>query len=344
MNFICPSPLALSNKRQADTVISVVAPVFNEADGIRAFTDAVATELNRLTDVWEIVLVDDGSNDGTWDILQTLHAEDSRIKVLRFSRNFGHQLAITAGMQYAQGDAVIVMDADLQHPPALISQMVAKWKEGFGVVYTIRSYGNEIGWFKRITSNLFYRTLNFLSDTKLEPGASDFRLLDRTVLDQFNAMPENVRFIRGMIRWLGFRQTSIPFTAAPRFAGQSKFSLVKMFRFALEGITSFSVLPLRWITACGLTVATMSIFYAIYVLFEALVFGDTAPGWASLIVAVSFLGGMQLTALGIVGEYVGRIYMETKRRPLFVVQEQFGFDAETQAIKDVLIEDKKRVA
>ncbi|MCL2710089.1 MAG: glycosyltransferase family 2 protein, partial [Planctomycetaceae bacterium] len=273
------------NRWRATPLISVVAPVFNEADGIRSFTDAVAAELNRLTDAWEIVLVDDGSSDGTWEILQTLHADEPRIKILRFSRNFGHQLAITAGMQYAKGDAVIVMDADLQHPPALIPQMVAKWKEGFGVVYTVRSYGNEIGWFKRTSSNLFYRTLNVLSDTKLEPGASDFRLLDRTVLDQFNAMPENVRFIRGMIRWLGFRQTSIPFTAAPRFAGQSKFSLAKMVRFALEGITSFSVLPLRWITACGLIVAAMSICYAAYVLGEVFLIGNTAPGWASLIVA-----------------------------------------------------------
>ena len=336
--------IAYFGARRTNTVISVVAPVFNEAEGIRSFTDAVTDELNRLTDSWEIVLVDDGSTDQTWEILQTLRAEEPRIKILRFSRNFGHQLAITAGMQYAYGDAVIVMDADLQHPPKLIPQMIAKWREGFGVVYTIRSYGNEIGWFKRTTSNLFYRTLNVLSDTKLEPGVSDFRLLDRAVLDQFNAMPENVRFIRGMIRWLGFRQTSIPFTATPRFAGQSKFSLVKMIRFALEGITSFSVLPLRWITACGLTIAAISLCYAAYVLTEVLMTGITTPGWPTLVVAVLFLGGMQLTALGIVGEYVGRIYMETKRRPLFVVQEQFGFDTEVQGITDVLTEEKMKVA
>ena len=344
MNLSSLSSFVQSNKRQATPVISVVAPVFNETEGIRSFADAVASELNHLTEAWAIVLVDDGSTDNTWEILQTLHAEEPRIKILRFSRNFGHQLAITAGMQYACGDAVIVMDADLQHPPKLIPQMIAKWKEGFGVVYTVRSYGNEIGWFKRTTSNLFYRMLNALSDTKLEPGVSDFRLLDRTVLDQLNAMPENVRFIRGMIRWLGFRQTSIPFTAAPRFAGQSKFSLVKMIRFALEGITSFSVLPLRWITACGLTIAAMSLCYAVYILGEVLMTGITTPGWPTLVVAILFLGGMQLTALGIVGEYVGRIYMETKRRPLFVVQEQFGFDADAQAITDVLTAEKKKVA
>ena len=330
--------------RLPGTVLSVVAPVFNEADGIRTFVDTVATELSRLTDAWEIVLVDDGSIDGTWDILYSLHVENPYIKILRFSRNFGHQLAITAGMQYACGDAVIVMDADLQHPPKMIPQMVAKWKEGFEVVYTIRNYGDEIGWFKRTTSNLFYRTLNVLSDTKLEPGTSDFRLLDRAVLDQFNSMPENVRFIRGMIRWLGFRQTSIPFTAAPRFAGQTKFSLAKMVRFALEGITSFSVLPLRWITACGLSVAAMSLCYALYVLGEVWMTGVTTTGWLTLVVAILFLGGMQLTALGIVGEYVGRIYMETKRRPLFIVQEQCGFDAETQVKTDVLMADKKKVA
>jgi len=340
MNFYPRFP----GKQQANIVISVVAPVFNEAEGIRVFVDAVASELNRLTDAWEIVLVDDGSTDGTWEILYSLHAEDSRIKILRFSRNFGHQLAITAGMQYACGSAVIVMDADLQHPPKMIPQMVAKWKEGFEVVYTIRSYGDEIGWFKRTTSNLFYRTLNSLSDTKLEPGVSDFRLLDRTVLDRFNAMPENVRFIRGMIRWLGFRQTSIPFTAAPRFTGQSKFSPAKMVRFALDGITSFSVLPLRWITVCGLAVAAMSLCYALYVLGEVWLTGITVPGWPTLVVAVLFLGGMQLTALGIVGEYVGRIYMETKRRPLFVVQEQCGFEDKSQSITDTPATDEKKVA
>ena len=315
-------------------VVSIVAPVFNEAAGIRTFVDAVASELEALAYSWEIVLVDDGSTDTTWKTLQALHAEDSRVKILRFSRNFGHQLAITAGMQYAQGDAVIVMDSDLQHPPKLIPQMIAQWKEGFEVVYTVRSYGEEIGWFKRTSSHLFYQTLNFLSETKLEPGVSDFRLLDRAVLDQFNAMPENVRFIRGMIRWLGFRQTSITFTAAPRFAGQSKYSFAKMCRLALEGITSFSVLPLRWITACGLTVAAMSLCYAAYVLGEVWMTGITSPGWPTLIVAVLFLGGMQLTALGIVGEYVGRIYMETKRRPLFVVQEQCGFHVKTHTIAD----------
>jgi len=337
MNFSLPAYL---EKRRDSTIISVVAPIYNEAEGIRSFVDAVVFELDRLPYTWEIVLVDDGSTDGTWEVLQALHAEGSRIKILRFSRNFGHQLAITAGMQYAHGNAVIVMDADLQHPPALIPQMVAKWQEGFEVVYTLRHYGDEIGWFKRTTSNSFYRVLNFLSDTKLEPGVSDFRLLDRAVLDNFNAMPENVRFIRGMIRWLGFRQTSIPFTAAPRFAGQSKFSLFKMVRFALEGITSFSVLPLRWITACGLGVAALSLCYAMYVLGEVWVTGITSPGWPTLIIAILFLGGMQLTALGIVGEYVGRIYMETKRRPLFVVQEEMGF--ETQP--DVFVANKNKVA
>jgi dolichol-phosphate mannosyltransferase len=334
-------PRSSSEARLKNSVISVVAPVFNEAEGIRSFAAVVVAELEQLTDTWEIVLVDDGSTDSTWETLQSLHAEDPRIKILRFSRNFGHQLAITAGMQYACGDAVIVMDSDLQHPPKLIPLMVGKWKEGFEVVYTVRSYGEEIGWFKRTTSNLFYQTLNFLSDTKLEPGVSDFRLLDRAVLDQFNAMPENVRFIRGMIRWLGFRQTSIPFTAAPRFAGQSKYSFAKMCRFALEGITSFSVLPLRWITLCGLAVAAVSLCYAAYVLGEVWMTGITTPGWPTLIVAILFLGGMQLTALGIVGEYVGRIYMETKRRPLFVVQEEFGFNAES---RDVPLADREKAA
>jgi len=307
--------------------ISVVVPAYHEEEGLDAFYQALSAQLEQIGETWEIVFVNDGSRDNTFEVLKRLHENDPRVKVLSFSRNFGHQLAITAGMQYACGDAVIVMDADLQHPPELIPQMIAKWREGYEVVYTIRSYGDEISWFKRTSSNLFYQTLNALSDTKLEPGVSDFRLLDRAVLDKLNAMPENVRFIRGMISWLGFRQTSIPFTAAPRFAGQSKYSLTKMLRFALEGITSFSTKPLRWITYLGLIIASMSLLYAGYVVFETLAFGLSAPGWPTLMITILFLGGAQLTALGIIGEYIGRIYTEVKQRPLFVIQKKLGFES-----------------
>ena len=330
------SPLALLCEHPAGTVLSVVAPVFNEAEGIRSFVDAVASELNRLTDAWEIVLVDDGSTDHTWDILRTLHTEDTRIKILRFSRNFGNQAAISAGLQFARGDAVITMDSDMQHPPELIPEMVQHWRNGAHSVFTIRTYSKEVGIVKRSLSSVFVKAMNFLSQTSLQEGTSDYRLLDRKVVDAVNVMGESARFLRAMISWLGFRQIGIPFTTNPRAAGTSKFSFRKLFHLSLDGITSFSVLPLRWITACGLTIAAMSICYATYVLGEVAMTGIVTPGWPTLIVAVLFLGGMQLTALGIVGEYVGRIYMETKRRPLFVVQEQWGFDAKGQEIVDVL--------
>jgi glycosyltransferase involved in cell wall biosynthesis len=263
---------------------------------------------------------------------------------LRFSKNFGNQAALSAGLKFAQGDAVITMDSDLQHPPELIPEMVRHWQNGVHSVFTIRTYSEEVGFVKRSLSSVFAKTMNLLSRTSLQEGTSDYRLLDRKVVDAVNLMEENARFLRAMISWLGFRQIGIPFTTKPRAAGTTKFSLAKLLRLSLDSITSFSVLPLRWITVCGLTIAAMSLCYAVYVLVEVLMTGITTPGWPSLIVAIMFLGGMQLTALGIVGEYVGRIYMEAKRRPLFVVQEEFGFDREAQTITDVLIEDKKKVA
>jgi len=313
--------------------ISIVAPVFNESEGIRAFVDAVVTELNRLPYTWEIVLVDDGSTDPTWETLQVLHAEDSRIKILRFSRNFGNQAAVSAGLRLAHGDAIITMDSDLQHPPELIHEMLQHWRNGFHSVFTIRTYSEDTGFFKRLMSSLFTKTMNLLSHVPLQEGISDYRLLDRKVVDSINSMGENARFLRAMISWLGFRQIGIPFKTKPRIAGTTKFSFMKLFRLSLDSITSFSVQPLRWITACGLTVAAMSLCYAVYILGEVWVSGITSPGWPTLIVTILFLGGMQLTALGIVGEYVGRIYMETKHRPLFVTQEEFGFDAESPQVE-----------
>ena len=325
-------PRSSSIEQSESTVISVVAPVFNEAEGIRSFVDAVVAELELLTDAWEIVLVDDGSTDRSWETMQTLHAEEPRIKILRFSRNFGNQAAVSAGLKFAQGEAIITMDSDLQHPPELIPEMVQHWQNGFHSVFTIRTYSEDTSVVKRVTSSVFSMIMNLFSHVSLQEGLSDYRLLDRKVVDSVNSMGENARFLRAMISWLGFRQIGIPFTAKPRVAGITKFSFTRLFRLALDSITSFSVLPLRWITVSGLAVAAMSLCYAIYILVQVLLTGITTPGWPTLIVAILFLGGMQLTALGIVGEYVGRIYMETKRRPLFVIQDKVGFDSEGQAI------------
>lgn len=324
--------------------ISIVAPVFNEAEGIRTFVRAVKSELERLTDAWEMILVDDGSSDHSWEILQTLHAEDSCIKILRFSKNFGVQAAVSAGLKFAQGDAVITMDSDMQHPPELIPKMVQQWQSGFHSVFTVRTYSEEIGFVKRSMSSLFAKTMHGISHSSLQEGVSDYRLLDRKVVDALNLMGENARFLRAMVSWLGFKQTSLSFKTAPRIAGTTKFSFAKLLQLALDGITSFSIQPLRWITGSGLAIASASLCYAFYILAEVLFTGITTPGWPTLIVAVLFLGGMQLTALGIVGEYVGRIYMETKRRPLFVLQEQCGFDSPSKAQMESVNERIRKIA
>ncbi|MDR0610790.1 MAG: glycosyltransferase family 2 protein, partial [Planctomycetaceae bacterium] len=307
---------------------------FNESDNVSLFTKAVSAELSKISDLWEIIFVDDGSSDRSPEVLCELRKNDHRIKIIRFSRNFGHQIAISAGLNYASGKAVIVMDADLQHPPELIPQMIECWRNGCHVVYTIRTYNKEVSWFKRKSSELFYSLCNLISDIKFVHGAADFRLLDRKVVDQFNAMPEQSRFVRGMIRWLGFRDACLEYTAKPRLHGISKYSFKKMFAFAADGITSFSVSPLRWIVYLGLSVSFISLLYAGYIFCEVLATGNNTPGWPTLIVAVLFLGGVQLMSIGVVGEYVGRIYMETKRRPLFVVQEQYGFDSENKSDKN----------
>ncbi|MDR2437884.1 MAG: glycosyltransferase family 2 protein [Planctomycetaceae bacterium] len=312
--------------------ISVVAPAFNETENVSIFTESVSAELSKITDSWEIIFVDDGSSDNSLEVLRILHAQDNRIKIIRFSRNFGHQIAISAGLQYAAGNAVIVMDTDLQHPPELIPQMIEYWRKGYHVVYTIRKYNKETGWLKRKSSEWFYSFCNLVSDVKFIDGAADFRLLDRKVVDQFNAMPEQSRFVRGMIRWLGFRETYLKYTANPRRHGVSKYSFKKMLAFAIDGITSFSISPLRWIIYFGFSVAVMSLLYAGYVLFEIIATGNNTPGWPALIIAILFLGGIQLISIGIVGEYIGRIYMETKKRPLFVVQEEYGFDIDNKKI------------
>ncbi|MDR2346663.1 MAG: glycosyltransferase family 2 protein [Planctomycetaceae bacterium] len=314
--------------------ISVVAPAFNETENIAVFTESVSAELSKITDSWEIIFVDDGSSDNSLEVLQNLRSLDNRIKIIRFSRNFGHQIAISAGLQYAAGNAVIVMDADLQHPPELIPQMIESWRKGYHIVCTIRTYNKETGWFKRKSSEWFYSLCNIISDVKFIDGAADFRLLDRKAVDQFNAMPEQSRFVRGMIRWLGFKETYLKYTANPRRHGVSKYSFKKMITFAIDGITSFSISPLRWIIYFGFSIAMISLLYTVYVLFEIIVTGNNTPGWPTLIVAVLFLGGMQLISIGVVGEYVGRIYIETKKRPLFVVQEEYGFNFDNRQIGD----------
>lgn len=308
-------------------VLSVVVPVFNEADNLPALYDALIRQLDALNLPAEIVFVNDGSSDDSLAVLRRLSSQDERAKVVGLSRNFGHQCCITAGIEHASGDAVIVMDADLQHPPELIPQMVARWREGYQVVYTLREDATDTGLLKRWTSSAFYKCINAVSEVPIIANAADFRLMDRAVVNCLLSMPERSRFLRGMISWVGFRQIGLPYVAAPRHAGKSKYSLRKMLSLALQGITSFSSVPLRLSAYIGFVTAVSVIPYAVWGVYAKLFTDQAVHGWASLEVSVLFLGGVQLMSLGIIGEYVSRIYTEVKGRPIYITDELIGFDA-----------------
>jgi polyisoprenyl-phosphate glycosyltransferase len=307
--------------------LSVVVPVYNEQGNVRVLHQALTDQFQRLEVDYELIFVDDGSRDDSLRVLRELHAADpAHVKVVSLSRNFGHQNALTAGLEFATGDAVIAMDADLQHPPELIPEMIEKWRAGYQVVFTVRHDDEKVGWFKRRSSQAFYALINRITDTPIVPGAADFRLVDRQVVDTLNSMQERARFLRGLVSWVGFRQIGIPYRVGQRHAGQSKYSLGKMLKLALNGITNFSAVPLRLATYFGFLAAVVGVPYGLWAVYARL-FTDTAvPGWASLTTIVLFLGGVQLICLGIIGEYLGRLYDEVKHRPLYVPQELIGFD------------------
>jgi polyisoprenyl-phosphate glycosyltransferase len=300
--------------------ISIVVPCYNESESIREFY-RVITDVLQTHFQYELILVNDGSKDETLQILKELAAADARVKYISFSRNFGHQNAVKAGLDFAEGDAVVSLDADLQHPPRMIPQLVQKWLEGFEVVYTIRQEHETIGTVKKYTSKLFYSVSNRLSETQVEPGAADFRLLDRKVVDALKQMPENSLFLRGLISWVGFKQTAIQYKADERFAGQSKYTLKKMLKFASTGITSFSTKPLKISIYLGLTFATLAFLFVIYALVIYFFTDETIKGWASIIVGIMFFSGINLVMLGIIGEYLGKMFIENKRRPNYIVSE-----------------------
>lgn len=306
--------------------LSVVIPVFNEEGNIRPVYEAVREEIAGLETDFEIIFVDDGSTDGSLPLLKELHTDDPHVRVIGFSRNFGHQSAVSAGISAATGNAVICMDADLQHPPSMIPRMVEQWRAGYQVVYTIREDGADTGLLKRWFSSGFYRFINWISETPVIPGAADFRLMDRSVVDVLVAMPERSRFLRGMVGWLGFNQIGIRYQAASRHSGQSKYSLRKMIQLAFNGIVSFSAVPLRMSGYLGLLAASVWIPYGVWAVYLRVFTDQAVPGWTSLLVIILFLGGVQLMALGILGEYVSRIYTEVKARPLYITQHRLGFD------------------
>ncbi|HUT89230.1 MAG TPA: glycosyltransferase family 2 protein [Thermoguttaceae bacterium] len=309
-----------------DELISIVIPVYDEEGNVRKLYEALTQELERMWCDFEIIFVDDGSRDRSADIIKEIHASDPRVKLVSFTRNFGHQMAITAGLEHARGTAVVTMDGDMQHPPSLVPDMIARWKEGFEVVHTIREDTADTGILKRFASSAFYRLINVIVDTRIVPAAADFRLLDRKVVDVLNGLRERNRFLRGLTAWVGFRQTSLAYVPAKRHAGKTKYSLRKMLSFAGDGITSFSTFPLKMSAYLGFLAAGCGVPYAVWAIYLRLFTDEAVSGWASLIVALLFLGGIQLICLGVLGEYVGKIYEEVKGRPLYISRERIGFD------------------
>jgi dolichol-phosphate mannosyltransferase len=323
-----------STSRQSELkpLLSVIIPCMNEELVIRETCRRLIGVLGSADFKFELIFVDDGSKDATPEILRELQSEDSRVRAVRLSRNFGHQVAITAGLEHAAGDASAVIDADLQDPPEVLLEFIAKWLDGYDVVYGVRSEREGETAFKVWTAKAFYRIIGKLSDTEIPIDTGDFRLMDRRVVDALLSMPERDRFVRGMVSWLGFSQVSVPYRRAARFAGETKYPLLKMMKFATDGIVSFSILPLRLATWIGFLASGLSVLGIVVVLLERY-FGvlGLVKGWSSTVIAVLFIGGVQLVCMGIIGEYVGRIYGEAKRRPLYIVRERMGFDAKSAA-------------
>ncbi|MGU7776360.1 glycosyltransferase family 2 protein [Burkholderia sp. MR1-5-21] len=311
----------MTNVDRTRALVSLVVPFHNEEAVVDAFFREVKTVLLSIPDAdYEIVCVNDGSTDATLERLLAFCEADARIRVIDLSRNFGKEAALTAGLDDAAGDAVIPFDADLQDPPEVIPVLVDRWRSGFDVVLAMRVDRHVDSWIKRGMAALFYRVHNAISDTSIPENAGDFRLMTRQVVDTLKQLPENRRFMKGLFAWVGFRVTSVDYVRRPRAAGHSKFSGWKLWNFALEGLTSFGTLPLRVWTYIGGVTAVFAIFYSTYLMLRTLIHGVGVPGYASLITAVLFLGGVQLIGIGVIGEYVGRIYMESKRRPVYVVR------------------------
>jgi dolichol-phosphate mannosyltransferase len=300
---------------------SIVAPIYNEKDNLPELHRRVSEVMNSTGEPWELVLVDDGSSDGSTDMILELAKQDKHIRPVTFARNFGHQIAITAGWDYARGDAVVVIDADLQDPPELILEMAKKWREGYEVVYAVRAEREGESWFKLWTASLFYRIIYRITDVKIPLDTGDFRLMDRKVVNVLKSMRERHRFPRGMSAWVGFKQVGVEYKRAARVAGETKYPFRKMFRLALNAITGFSYFPLQVATFVGFFSAGLAILAIPVVIYLRASGSQAFFGQATTLIAVLFLGGVQLISLGILGEYIGRLYDEAKGRPLYIVRE-----------------------
>jgi glycosyltransferase involved in cell wall biosynthesis len=300
---------------------TIIAPIFNEQDCLNELHRRIHEVMDSIGEPWEMVVVDDGSTDGSTEIIRDLAANDEHIRPVIFARNFGHQIAVTAGLDYSRGDAVIIIDADLQDPPEVILQLIEKWREGYEVVYAVRAEREGETWFKTVTASMFYRLIFRITDVNIPLDTGDFRLMDRKVVSVMNQMRERHRFLRGMSAWVGFRQIGVSYKRAARFAGETKYPLKKMVKLALNAITSFSYFPLQLAMYLGFISAGLSILAIPIVALMRVVSAQAFFGQATTLVAVLFLGGVQLISLGILGEYIGRIYDEVKGRPLYIVSE-----------------------
>jgi glycosyltransferase involved in cell wall biosynthesis len=321
----------LDRREDRQPELSVVVPVLNESENIRPLLQRLVPVLERAARRFEIIFVDDGSTDGTLHVLRELHLSDRRVTAISFSRNFGKEIAIAAGLDHAAGRAAIIMDADLQHPPETVGEFVAKWREGYKNVFGQRRDRYADSRLRRALTHRFYHLFDIFGETNLPPGAGDFRLLDRQAIEAIARMRERARFSKGLYAWIGFKSIGVPYDVAERAAGTSKFSYRKLTRFALDGLMSFSTIPLRVWTYIGFAISFLSLSLTVYFLLRTLIYGVDVPGFASLMVSVTFLSGIQLLSLGVLGEYIGRIFAEVKRRPLYLVAERIGGEREIEA-------------
>jgi len=309
------------NPQGRGSLISLVVPVFNEEEVLAAFYDRASRALAALEGTtYEIVFIDDGSADGSYGLLAGMAARDPHVRVLKLSRNFGHQIAISAGIDHVRGDCVVIIDADLQDPPEVVGAMVEQWRNGFDVVYGVRSDRAGETRLKLVTASAFYRLLNRVTKIQIPANVGDFRLISRRVVDQLKQLREKDRFVRGLVSWVGFKQTGVTYKRDPRFAGETKYPFRKMLKFAFDGITSFSTMPLKLAMWTGYAAAILAVLYLLSVFVQKLL-GYTVEGWATIMVAMLFLGSVQLICLGIIGEYLGRIFNEVKPRPMYVIEE-----------------------
>jgi len=323
-------PISASDSKLSPTnpVLSIVVPLYNEEKNIDYLFQRLESVLDKVGLTYEIICVNDGSRDRTLEKLVTHYHRNSCIKVINFSRNFGKEIALTAGIDFANGAAVIPIDADLQDPPELIEALIAKWQEGFDVVYATRRTRQGETWLKRFTANAFYRVIGQMTAVTIPCDTGDFRLLDRRVVVALKQLPERTRFMKGLFAWVGFRQTAIYYDRDQRYQGQSKWNYWRLWNFAVDGITSFSLAPLKIWSYIGIFLSFIAFIYAFFLVLRTLILGVDVPGYASLMVVILFLGGMQLVTLGIIGEYLGRVYEEVKGRPLYLIRDIYGIETE----------------